>query len=538
MRLQRSPLSAALFASISVAAPASIQDQCSKLASNLAIENATVHFAEYVTAGTNLTFPDADPSCNQRPLVVDVDFCRVALDVATTSKSGITMEAWLPQSWSGRFLTTGNGGLTGCLAYDTMAYTVGLGFASVGANNGHNGSTGVSFLNNPETINDFAWRSVHTNTVVGKQISETFYHKKHTKSYFIACSTGGRQGFKSAQSFPEDFDGIVAGAPAIDYNNYVSWASHFYILTGPPGSPTYLTPEQWDTVHADVMAQCDGLDGSVDGILEEPSLCQYHPESLICPPGTPANTSTCLTGRQAGHVRAVFSDLHGEDGMPVYPRLRPGAEAHNSLLSGQPFAFALDWFTHAVYNGSAPAPETMGPADWAFVDAVNPGDIRTWSGDLSATRDRGAKILQYHGLQDPIMSDGISSRYYDYVARTMSLSHAAMDDFYRYFRISGMEHCFGGPGATNIGQRSRETAPSLDPEENVLTAVVRWVEEGKAPDTITGTAFVDGNGHYGNGGQPIGTEVDFKRRHCRYPFRNVHTGKGDPKDPDSWECVL
>lgn len=536
MRLQRSPLCAALFASIAVAAPASMQDQCSKLAGNLAIENATVHFTEYVAAGTNLTFPDTDASCNQAALVVDVDICRVALDVATTSESGIIMEAWLPRNWSGRFLTTGNGGLSGCLAYDTMAYTVGMGFASVGANNGHNGSTGVSFLNSPETIKDFAWRSVHTNTVVGKQVTETFYQKKHTKSYFIGCSTGGRQGFKSAQSFPEDFDGIVAGAPALDYNHYVSWSSHFYLVTGPPGSPSYLTPDQWLAVHADVMAQCDGLDGSVDGILEEPSLCHYRPESLLCPPGTPANTSTCITGAQAGHVRAVFSDLHGEGGKFVYPQLRPGAEASNSLLSGEPFAFALDWFTHAVYNGSAPALETMGPADWAFADAVNPGDIRTWSGDLSAARDRGAKILTYHGLQDPIMSDGISSRYYDYVARTMNLTPADMDDFYRYFRISGMEHCFGGPGAVNFGQRSRQTAPTVNPAENVLTALVHWVEDGTTPDTIMGTSFVGGNGGFGSG--TPGTEVDFKRRHCRYPLRNVHTGKGDPKDPDTWECIL
>ncbi|KAH6623205.1 tannase and feruloyl esterase-domain-containing protein [Chaetomium tenue] len=430
MRPQRSPLSAALF-SVAAAAPAGIQDQCSKLASSLAIENATIHFAQYVTAGTNMTFPDTHPSCSQAPLVVDVNFCRVSMHVATSSESGIRVP----------------------LSYDTMAYTVGLGFSTAGTNNGHNGTSGEAFLNNPQTLEDFSWRSIHTNSVVGKQVSETFYGEKHKKSYLIAWSMGGRQGFKSAQDFPEDVDGIVAGAPALDYNNF----------------------------------------NSLDGILEEPSLCQYRPESLICEAGTPANTSTCITSTQVATVRAVYSDLHGEDGKLVYPGLRPGVElaTGTTLLNGQPFPFSDDWVNHTVYNGAAPPAGTLGPADWAYMDAVNPGNIRTWSGDLSAVRDRGAKILQHHGLQGPVLPDGIASRYYDYVARTMNLTPKAMDEFYRYFRISGMEHCFGGPGATNFGQRT----------------------------------------------DPIGTTFDYKRRHCRYPFRNVHTGSGDPKDPDTWECV-
>ncbi|KAL2144909.1 hypothetical protein VTI28DRAFT_8370 [Corynascus sepedonium] len=527
----RSTLYAVLWCALVAAAQCSFQKKCSKLARELDVKNATVWFSEFVAAGTSLSFPDTDPSCGQANLVVNVDFCRVAVYVATSSRSGISMEAWLPSDWTGRFLSTGNGGLNGCLSYDDMAYAVELGFSTVGANNGHNGTSGAPFLNNPDVVEDFAWRSVHTNTVVGKQISQAFYHRKHKKSYYLGCSTGGRQGFKSAQSFPEDFDGIVAGAPALDFNNLNSWSGHFYGLTGPVGSPTYLTPEQWNAVYADILAQCDGLDGYVDGILEDPEICQYRPENLICPPGasdTSANSSTCITGTQAGTVRAVFSDLHGNGGALVYPRMQPGSELLGTpyiYYAGTPFSYSADWFRYAVYNDPEWDPATLGPDDYAFSDALNPSDIRTFSGDLSAFRSRGAKILHYHGQMDQIITSAISPRYYNLVARTMGLPSSALDDFYRFFRISGMGHCTGGPGAASVGQ-GRAAAASLDPDQNVLTALVRWVEKGEAPDTILGTAF-SGDG-----------EVAFRRRHCRYPLRNRYTGEGDPQDPDSWECVL
>ncbi|KAH6838680.1 Tannase/feruloyl esterase [Chaetomium sp. MPI-CAGE-AT-0009] len=527
----RFPLYAALFSSVAGAAQRPFQQQCSKLASQLKIDNATVWFTEYVAAGTNISFPDTDPSCGRAPLAVGVDFCRVALHVATSSQSGISMEAWLPRNWTGRFLSTGNGGLNGCLSYGDMAYTVELGFSTVGANNGHNGTSGTPFLNAPEVVKDFAWRSVHTNAVVGKQISKAFYHKKHSKSYYLGCSTGGRQGFKSAESFPEDFDGIVAGAPAVDFNNLNSWSGHFYLLTGAAGSPTYLTPEQWNAVHANIMDQCDGIDGYVDGILEDPELCQYRPEALICPAGTPANSSTCITETQARTVRAVFSDLKGENGTLVYPRMQPGSELLGTpyiYYSGQPFQYSADWFKYVVYNDPNWDPTTLGPADYAHSDALNPSDIRTWSGDLSAARARGAKILHYHGQQDQIISSSNSPRYYKHVAQTMGLSSRQLDSFYRFFRISGMGHCTGGPGASFIGQR-REAVASLDPDQNVLTAMVKWVEQGKAPDSILGTAFV---------GETAGGQVAFRRRHCKYPLRNTYTGKGDPNDPASWKCVV
>jgi feruloyl esterase len=136
---------------------------------------------------------------------VDVSLCRLALHVETSNASGMVLEAWLPQNWTGRFLSTGNGGLSGCVQYFDLAYTAALGFASVGTNNGHNGTSGKAFLNASGVIEDFAYRAAHTGVVLGKQITQIFYEQNYTNSYFLGCSNGGRQGMRSAQmgSWPE-----------------------------------------------------------------------------------------------------------------------------------------------------------------------------------------------------------------------------------------------------------------------------------------------------------------------------------------------
>lgn len=147
-------------------------------------EDVTVNFAQYVPAGTNLTInQDEDlETCSGRSQAVPRDLCRVAMFVRTSPISNITMEAWLPVNWTGRFLSTGNGGTNGCISYGDMAYGTSLGFASVGANNGHNGTSGEAFYQNTEVVADFAYRSVHTGVIVGKEITKAYYEKEHHKS--------------------------------------------------------------------------------------------------------------------------------------------------------------------------------------------------------------------------------------------------------------------------------------------------------------------------------------------------------------------
>jgi feruloyl esterase len=213
----------------------------------------------------------------------------VAMYVATSNTSGITLEAWLPSNWTGRFLSTGNGGVSGCIQYEDIAYGTSLSFATVGANNGHNGTSGKAFYHAPGVVEDFAWRSVHTGVVVGKEITTLFYGKNFTKSYYLGCSTGGRQGMKSAQMFPADFDGIVAGAPAFDFNDLSSWSGWLGVITGFDNTSSGFVDEAlWSAVHDEILAQCDGIDGAIDGYvsLEFPPPNSY-PNPLthtFCPP--------------------------------------------------------------------------------------------------------------------------------------------------------------------------------------------------------------------------------------------------------------
>ncbi|KAJ3543787.1 hypothetical protein NM208_g3392 [Fusarium decemcellulare] len=501
------------------------QQQCSSLAESLNIPNANLTKSEFIAANTTLNFPNADRSCGRSSQQVSADICRVTLQVATSSRSQIKMEAWLPKNWTGRFLSTGNGGLGGCIQYEDIDYAASLGFATVGTNNGHDGMTGKLFLNNPEVIEDFAYRALHTGVVLGKDISKTFYGKPYTKSYYLGCSTGGRQGWKEVQSFPDDFDGVVAGAPAFSFNNLTSWSCHFLPLTGQAGADTFIPLDMWPTIHQDILDQCDDLDGAKDGILEAPDLCDYDPSGLLCGDG---ETSNCLTSTQIKTLRSIYSPLLATDGSLVYPRLQPGAEltgAPQTYFTGQPFG-AADWFRYAILNDSDWDPLSLKPEDYDLSSSLNLFNIETWEGDLSAFKNKGGKVLHYHGLVDGVISSDNSPRYYEHVSKTMNLSPSEIDNFYRYFRISGMAHCSGGPGATFIGNQAKSVA-SLDPKENVLMAIVKWVEEGDAPDAILGTAYVNGTKDAG---------VDFKRWHCRWPRRNAYKGSGDVNDENSWEC--
>ena len=225
---------------------------------------------------------------------------------------------------------------------------------------------------NPDVITDFAWRSfvllsivssmapfvsflvlfmrdfanpshtdrLHTSTVVGKKLTQLFYKKDYTKSYFLGCSLGGRQGIKAAEKFPGDFDGIVAGSPALDFNNLQSWRANFFIITGPANSSDFIKPSIWKTlIHEEILNQCDGLDGAMDGIIEDPKLCRFRPEAIQCMDNSNTN---CLTPPQVEMVRAIFSPLYRDHKILVYPAMQPGSEimAVEKLYAGKPFSYS------------------------------------------------------------------------------------------------------------------------------------------------------------------------------------------------------
>jgi feruloyl esterase len=178
--------------------------------------------------------------------------------------------------------------------------------------------------------------------LAGKQLTKLFYNRDYDKSYFLGCSLGGRQGIDSADKFPDDFDGIVAGSPALDFNNLISWRARFFTITGSNSvnSSNFITPSIWiSLIHEEVLRQCDGLDGVIDGIVEDPTRCNFCPETLLCTNGTSKN---CLTSIQVDMVREIFSPFYDTHGNLIYPAMQPGSEvlAVQKLYAGNPFSYS------------------------------------------------------------------------------------------------------------------------------------------------------------------------------------------------------
>lgn len=368
---------------------------------------------------------------------------------------------------------------------------------------------------------------IHTSAEAGKTLVKKFYAKSHSKSYYLGCSLGGRQGIKSAEKFPEDFDGIVAGAPAVDFNNLVSWRARFFTITGAVGSPDFIPAKAWKTwIHEEVLRQCDTIDKASDGIIEDPTLCKFDPSTLLC---IGNSTSSCLSDSQVQQLKTIFSEYEYPNGQLIFPAMQPGSEvlAVDRLYAGAPFAYSADWFKYLVYNDPSWNASGFGLDDVRAAECLNPGDIRTYPKSLLGFEQRGGKLLVYHGQQDNQITTFNTIRWYNDLKGYSSTT--AMDRWLRFFRISGMNHCNSGPGAWVLGQGGNAAAAGVpfEREKNVLKAVVDWVEQGVPPSYIEGTKFVNDTVSLGN---------DFTRRHCKYPLRNTLFGE-DFKDASSWKCI-
>lgn len=525
---------AAIFSAFATIAAAhcnqTFEATCLSFTPEASVWNSTRTQLQYVPAGTNLTFPGNDATCSRNSQVVAVDLCRVALSIPTSNRSSITLELWLPSNWTGRTLATGNGGIDGCIKYEDIAYGVANGFATVGTNNGHNGTYGDAFYLNDDVVTDFAWRSLHTSAVVSKKLTAAFYNASVGMSYYIGCSLGGRQGIKAAEMFPDDFNGIVAGSPAVNFNNLYSWRASFFPLTGSTSDYNFISAATWNTtIHDEVLRQCDTIDGVEDGIIEDPLLCDFNPEALLCQNNS---TTACLDSTQVEIVKKVYSDYLWPNGSLVFPGMQPGSEiqAATGLYSGKRWAPSYDWLRFAVLEDPAWNASTYTIADALRADEKNPGGVRTFPSSLAAFEDASGKIITFHGMQDQQITSMNSWRFYEHLASGMSYTSDQMDNFYRYFRVPGMYHCNSGPGAWVLGQGGSAPAKGpFDAEHNFLAAVVDWVEHGKAPEVMVGTKFVNDDVNQG---------VAYTHRHCRWPLRSTYRGNDlDPLLPDSWLCL-
>lgn len=439
----------------------------------------------------------------------------------------------MPTTWHSkgkRFLMTGNGGLGGCIQYNDMTYGTSLGFAVAGHDNGHAGDVGLPFLDRPQAVKDYAWRALYTAGKIGKSVVNHFYPSSINKSYYMGCSSGGRQGLKAAQEFPEEYDGIVSAAPAVYFQSILAASAHVFKTTGAPGSATHLTQDQWNAVHQMVIDQCDGIDGVLDNVVEDPLKCQPRPEALLCGPGQTWASDQCLTAEQVLTVRTVYSPVYGNNGKLISPRLSPLTKefiGYPVMYGGVPSYISEGWYKYALYND--PTWTIQNNFTWDTVDYDMQQDlfgVETAKTDLTDAKNNNTRILMYHGLSDCLISSENSYRYYESVSRDMGLPSSQLDEFYRFFPISGMDHCYSGDGAWFVGgsvQYGPAGALDVDPSDSVLMTVVKWVEQGIAPDTLMGRKLVDG-------------VVTGAKAHCKHPLKTTYKGVGDPNLASSWEC--
>jgi len=455
-------------------------------------------------------------------------FCRVTGTLAPE----IAFEVSLPANWNGRFYMIGNGGHAG----DTLDAPNRIaerntvlehGFAFAQTNTGHYASEepGASFvLSNPQKAIDYAYRAVHLTASTAKAITADYYGMPPSYAYWNSCSNGGRQGLIEAQRYPEDFDGIIADAPWVDQTGFTlgaMWNQRALIEAPVTAGKLALVSER-------VMATCDAVDGLADGLIDDPRACDFEParDVPICATGT--DDDSCLTPSQAEAIGSVYRGVIS-DGKLIFPGFMPGSEAVTTGLrqggsgsgwldlivpretGGRPADFNLAENTMRYLVFTPPQP------DWdyrTFDFDDETGLLEAWGAqanaknpDLREFRARGGKLLMTYGWADAVLQPLMGVSYYE---SALEENGPETRDFFRLFMVPGMAHCRGG-----IGPDQRDS----------VTAIIDWVEAGRAPESIIASKIVDG-------------ETVRTRPLCPYPQVARYTGQGSIDDAANFRCVM
>jgi feruloyl esterase len=446
------------------------------------------------------------------------EYCRVQGYVDTE----INFNLGLPTSWNGKFYHAGGGGFVGSIP----AIDAGLarGYASVATDTGHVG-TGVAALDGSWALDrldrqvNFGYRGIHVVTVAAKKIVREAYGRGPKYSYFQGCSNGGRQAMHEAQKFPHDFDGIIAGAPALDWTGLMTgfnWDSQA-VRAAP------IPPEKLTLIAQAAVARCDAKDGLVDGLIGDPLRCDFNPASLTC---SGPDGPDCLTPAQASAVKKVYGGPRNSRGKQLHPGFPPGAEdggsgwqtwisgptAFPAPVNGNPLQFTFQDHYLRFFVFSDPAYDSMTfdfdrdpkklRATGRFLDATDT--------DLSGLRHAGGKLILWHGWADHALMAERTIQYYEDVVDRMGQKKT--DSFVRMFLAPGMHHCAGGPGPNSF---------------DALTALENWVERRKAPESIVATKYVNNVPAQG---------VERTRPLCRHPKVATYAGAGSIDDAANFVC--
>ena len=464
-------------------------------------------------------------------------FCRVVARVRAEPGSDIGVELWLPaQDWAGVFHGNGSGGFAGdfSLGYSGMAEGLRRGFATATTDGGTAPATplkGEALINQPRKWRDWGRLSAHAMTVIGKAITRAYYGEDARRSYFTGCSTGGQMGLIEALYYPQDYDGILVGAPVMNRTwGHAAVLANYAAAHREPGR--LLSEAKLKLLNRAAIAACwsQGHALAGDRFVSDPLSCRFDPQILQCRSG---DTGTCLTEGEVATARAFYSGPPGRDGKPGFFGWLPGSEMPDTFgwsflqtpIDGQPpfgglfkWVFGADW-DWRDFDFARDMPAVDARLDGIVNDAVR--------GSLAPFAARGGKLIVFHGLADtlvpPAQSIAFFERHADMLGGAESLAQNA-----RLFMAPGMMHCGGGTGPdafnTTLGIPPRP--PSRDPQHDLFSALIAWADRGEAPDRIIATRFSE-------------TEpgrIAMQRPLCPYPQKAVYRGVGSTSAEGSFRC--
>jgi pimeloyl-ACP methyl ester carboxylesterase len=486
---------------------------------------------------------------------VTAEFCRVQGVARPSADSEIKFEVWLPMAaadWTRRMKVNGTGGYAGSIPYARLAQDVGDGIVSAGSNMGHDGGESASWtLNRPEKVKDWGLRAHYSVATAAKALSRAFYEEPLKYSYFEGCSNGGRQALMMAQNYPELFDGIVAGAPSNFYPDLLMWLlwTGKTLTPSAPFGPPSVSPAKRQAVTQRALQACDASDGATDGQITNPRACRFDIDAI-----GPAGDGT-LDAQELAVFKAMYAGTTSEAGVQRYTGAAFGSESDWNPLFADNGGYG-PFIGHYVYSLETP------PFDWrrdinfsSVYDVVKEKltpITAAPSPDLRAFTRRGGKIIQYHGWNDSVVTPGGSIGYYyaltqfewikslppwlaDRVidrlspqtveATALAFGHQVRQ-YHRLFMLPAVGHCGGSTGPSAIGGGAPEPPKAFrTADTHVVSAVMKWVEQGVAPEKIIATSFDSNAG------------VMRQRPLCPYPAQAVYDGRGDLDSAENFRCT-
>lgn len=457
-------------------------------------------------------------------------FCRITASATPSGDSLVNFEVWVPTgtAWNGKIVTTGNGGYSPTLNYGDMAYAMRQGYAVVGGDTGHQSVDPNEMfwgVGHPEKIRDWGTRSIHAITVPAKALVSGLRAQAAKRTYYYGCSTGGHQAYAEIQRYPEDFDGVIAGAPGNNRTRLNVEFLHRFLSNRSTNanSPVILSSAKAASITTAAVAACDALDGVSDGVIEDPRACTgavFNIDAMQCAAG---QTAGCLSADEIGVAKKIYAGpKNPRTNAQHYPGLVVGSESGWSAYWGSTEPVRADYWRLWVYGNPQWNWWSFDyDRDVTYADAVVSPLVDQVNPDIAAFKARGGKAIVYQGWVDPVVNALDTIAYVEQV-RTKQGSQAEMDKFFRLFLVPGMGHCSGGTGTANFGNQGG-ASPVLSADRDVLMALDRWVEQGTAPEQIVATRVVNG--------AAVRT-----RPLCAYPKKAVYKGTGSTDETASFSC--